>query len=136
MITLRSAALIFAFATLLSSCDNKQEAGKTADGKTAEAQTIEALPPAEAKITSIAYNFKEGDVRRYKMEQTDEFTQDDSIKATNILSLYYTKTIKRVKDGMITFSIRYDSIQQQQRGSSVNGAPPFSSFRRCSAPPP
>lgn len=58
-------------------------------------------------------------VYRYKAEQREELMQDDSMSVTSVTTAFYTKKVTANNAGIITFTVRYDSIMETQVGKGM-----------------
>ncbi len=124
---LRLTSVAFATVFIFTACNtnkNTPESGKNAEqGLAIDTNAKVAVSPQEQRIQKLEFNFTPGETIRYKMEQKDEIVQDDSIRVVNNTTLFYTKHIVSNKDGVVNFTITYDSIKVHQKAPSMGTMP-------------
>jgi predicted secreted protein len=110
---------------LVNSCNKGEQKNAPEEVKTEVIDTTQLKPLAQEdkKLNKLEYNPTVGKSYRYRMVQSEDMIQDDSIKAENQTSFIYTKTIKSNKDGLIQFTIRYDSVRTKTVTPAIGGQP-------------
>lgn len=110
---------------MVNSCSKGEKKDSPEEVKTTVIDTTQLKPLAQEdkKLTKLEYNPTVGKTYRYQMTQSEDLIQDDSIKAGNQSQFVYTKTIKSNKDGLIQFTIRYDTIRSKSINPAVGGMP-------------
>ncbi len=108
------------FGFCLNSC--KQQQNNKSPEVAADSNQMEPLPEQEQKLSSLKMSLKVGQTLRYRLEQIETLVQDDSISLTSTTTAYYTKTVKTNSDGLMTFSMRYDSLKSSQSSRGTGSA--------------
>ena len=98
-------------------CSQKSES--VADTKNGDPMSLSIDKAATDQIRDVRLNLPVGAEYKYKTEQREELVQDDSMSVTSVTTAYYTKKVTANNAGMITFSIRYDSIMETQVGKGM-----------------
>lgn len=118
-------SLAISCSILINSCNKGEQKNSPEDVKNTVIDTTQLKPLAqeEKKLSKLEYNPTVGKTYRYRMVQSEDMLQDDSIKAENQTYFVYTKTIKSNKDGLIQFTIKYDSIRSKSITPAIGGMP-------------
>ncbi len=98
----------------LLSCQHNSNDSKPASTAASDTSRLKDLPAQEQHISSLAFNYKAGQVFHYKLDQDQKLVQDDSLSVESSTTAYYTKSIKSVRDGITTFIMKYDSVKSTQ----------------------
>jgi len=114
--------LLFIGVLIFTSCNNDKNQPKNSEGTNTmsiDTSSKQKVSVQEQRIQKLEFNYTVGETLRYKMEQNDEIEQDDSIKAKNNTTLYYTKVITSNKNGILIFTMTYDSVMVYQKSPTA-----------------
>lgn len=105
------------FVTGMWSCSQKGDGPQAQDAGDPFALT----PATDGASTApdLKVNLPVSAVYRYKVSQQEELMQDDSMSVSSVTTSYYTKTVTANRNGLVTFTVRYDSISETQSGKGM-----------------
>ena len=112
---------------LLNSCSQKKDDVQSTAGDDAFSMTVDEQ--ATSATRDMKLNVPVGTVYRYKNVQAENLVQDDTMSVSSTTTSYYTKTITANAGGIISFTVRYDSIMETQVGKGMGADNKTISYR-------
>ncbi|MFM7774729.1 MAG: DUF6263 family protein [Candidatus Kapaibacterium sp.] len=103
--------------TVITGCSRKTDEGP--ESVAGDPLAFVKDDAATAGTRDMKLNLPVSAVYRYKAEQREELVQDDSMSVTSVTTAYYTKKVTANSAGIISFTVRYDSIMETQVGKGM-----------------